>query len=930
MTTSQTTKAQQTSLPKLLAALAAGAKSVNNLPSTGKKQQDDDEVLDDGSENDSNGEEDDDEFGYQMAFPEFKSLCLETRSSLSQLLNQSIKSSMGQLNNVEGLKNDDKEQFFDFDDPRLWDNAAETCESILERVDIYIQNVKEGRAGLELEHLHTLRQSGRNKGQGEFDRLVGSLVDMAKPQITYEFADEVQNARTDPFRPTLNQFANCTLEIVEGHGLDSKRYGKEESKEIIAPKHHYLHPYKEIIENFKYKDEQLLVEEADEHGTSGTLNNQSLGAMKGIWIDTEHELTKLVSRIEGGGDFQEIAIDLEAHNYRSFSGFVCTMQLSLRRPKVSEGNLAAIKQDDSIENGFDFIIDTLALRNVMNKYFAPIFANPNIVKVMHGADSDVQWLQRDFGIYIVNLFDTGRASRVLPHFSSAGLAYLLKKYANVDADKKHQLSDWRQRPLPDEMLQYAISDTMYLLDIYDKMKAEIKNFECDEISIKGVLDASRTVCLTRYDKEPFNRNGYKYLMNSKRAKRKNVSLSQQQEEVLKHIYEWRDATARAEDESLQYVCPNSGLVRIATVSPDSVTSLQACMNPLPPLVLQYSNEILRIIQNCLHNKSFELSSNLSPQSNGKKFVQKNIEGNDKSKFDLTQTNKQQIFNVTDSQTSIITYEEIETPSNTESKANRIELHPSNKNFKTNRYSCHSLEMKPRHETRGYSVDGLGAAKAVFNQMANDDSEVEQTTIDIQTKIAHECADRIRRNLMEKNSNLLGLVKVSTFVDSDMEEKREDKETKSTTCKDDEVDTSNELPKSIKEVYRISNRREKRTKPSIDIEVQTTVPDDSKIENSSAQTITMNPKSKRQKSDSNDTNDRKEQHDKEELLQKQKEQHDDNNNEAGTFDYSKLHLGKLQMFDPNAPISDNPFFEGVARSGGLAQYNEQKQQKKRRR
>ena len=34
-------------------------------------------------------------------------------------------------------------------------------------------------------------------------------------------------------------------------------------------------------------------------------------------------------------------------------------------------------------------------------------------QVLHGADSDIVWLQRDFGIYVVNMFDTGQAARVL-------------------------------------------------------------------------------------------------------------------------------------------------------------------------------------------------------------------------------------------------------------------------------------------------------------------------------------------------------------------------------------------------------------------------------------------------------------------------------------------------------------------------------------
>lgn len=50
--------------------------------------------------------------------------------------------------------------------------------------------------------------------------------------------------------------------------------------------------------------------------------------------------------------------------------------------------------------------------------------------MLHGADSDIVWLQRDFGIYVVNLFDTGQAARVLT-YPSAGLAYLLSKMCGV-------------------------------------------------------------------------------------------------------------------------------------------------------------------------------------------------------------------------------------------------------------------------------------------------------------------------------------------------------------------------------------------------------------------------------------------------------------------------------------------------------------------
>ena len=58
---------------------------------------------------------------------------------------------------------------------------------------------------------------------------------------------------------------------------------------------------------------------------------------------------------------------------------------------------------------------------------AALFADPGIVKVLHGADSDVLWMQRDFGLFPVNLFDTGQAARVL-EYPSFGLAYLLHHF----------------------------------------------------------------------------------------------------------------------------------------------------------------------------------------------------------------------------------------------------------------------------------------------------------------------------------------------------------------------------------------------------------------------------------------------------------------------------------------------------------------------
>ena len=49
---------------------------------------------------------------------------------------------------------------------------------------------------------------------------------------------------------------------------------------------------------------------------------------------------------------------------------------------------------------------------MLNNIFQ-LFANPQILKVFHGANYDMKWLQRDFNIYVVNLFDTGQVTKIL-------------------------------------------------------------------------------------------------------------------------------------------------------------------------------------------------------------------------------------------------------------------------------------------------------------------------------------------------------------------------------------------------------------------------------------------------------------------------------------------------------------------------------------
>jgi ribonuclease D len=161
----------------------------------------------------------------------------------------------------------------------------------------------------------------------------------------------------------------------------------------------------------------------------------------------------------------ELAFDLEAYNHSKYAQLTCLLQLS--------SNL-----------GREYVIDTLAdgVWGEVGK-LAPIFADPSVVKVGHSIGGlDARCLHRDFGIFIVNVFDTYEASKVL-NLQHHGLAAVCQYYglshssAYTELKKTYQTTDWRLRPLTKEMILYGRYDVHYLLRLRLLMMRDLTHGE---------------------------------------------------------------------------------------------------------------------------------------------------------------------------------------------------------------------------------------------------------------------------------------------------------------------------------------------------------------------------------------------------------------------------------------------------------------------
>ena len=91
---------------------------------------------------------------------------------------------------------------------------------------------------------------------------------------------------------------------------------------------------------------------------------------------------------------------------------------------------------------------------------------------MHGCiNSDLEWLVRDYGIKVINVYDTQEFQKKFISAKDLSLAKLWQRYCagcaklSIDEKKELQSSDWTLRPLRQDQLDYAAQDTYFLWHI---------------------------------------------------------------------------------------------------------------------------------------------------------------------------------------------------------------------------------------------------------------------------------------------------------------------------------------------------------------------------------------------------------------------------------------------------------------------------------
>lgn len=168
-------------------------------------------------------------------------------------------------------------------------------------------------------------------------------------------------------------------------------------------------------------------------------------------ISTDEALDALLSRL---AEVSEIALDTEFHSEGTYWPRLMLVQLATRKEVA--------------------VVDPLAapIKARLPELFQAI-CGPRKVILGHALENDLAFALRVGGVLPSRVFDTQIAAGFAGRGHPIGLGQLASDTLGVELDKSFAASNWAQRPLSADQLEYAMDDVRHMVSLTEKLGQEL-------------------------------------------------------------------------------------------------------------------------------------------------------------------------------------------------------------------------------------------------------------------------------------------------------------------------------------------------------------------------------------------------------------------------------------------------------------------------
>lgn len=255
------------------------------------------------------------------------------------------------------------------------------------------------------------------------------------------------------------------------------------------------------------------------------------------WIEQQADLDELVATLLVEPRY---ALDTEFHRERTYFPKLALVQVAWR---TVDGQQLAL-------------IDPLAVDVTP---FGKLFASDSLC-VIHAAQQDLDVLTHAVGSVPTKMFDTQLAAGFVG-YGTPSLVSLLQGEIGISPPKGDRLTDWLRRPLTDSQCQYAAADVEYLLEVHERLVAQL--------SEAGRLDWSHDACEELRTRPTSGSAPDDAWLRLKDAR----SLRPSARAVAQSLAGWRERRAMRTDVPVRQVLPDLAILGISQRAPSSIKEL---------------------------------------------------------------------------------------------------------------------------------------------------------------------------------------------------------------------------------------------------------------------------------------------------------------------------------------------------------------------
>ena len=190
-----------------------------------------------------------------------------------------------------------------------------------------------------------------------------------------------------------------------------------------------------------------------------------------------------------------------------------------------------------------------------------LLLNKNILKVFHAGRQDIEIFFGLMGEIPTPIYDTQIAAMFCGLGDQVGYESLVNNFLGLSVNKEHQFTNWLQRPLSQNQINYAISDVTHLINIFPLIRQAIKDNNREEWVTKELEHLSK-------------KELYQVKADEVWKKIKLKNSNPQMLNLLKYLASWRENECKKRNIPRNRLIRDDVLINISFSKPKTISELK--------------------------------------------------------------------------------------------------------------------------------------------------------------------------------------------------------------------------------------------------------------------------------------------------------------------------------------------------------------------